>query len=85
MFVLDDLNTRVAVLYPVVPPATLPFDLGELGFPAHSPVTSAPFVVRDLELPRRGRYEFRLLVKRKRPNWRGSEWRRVASHYIAVE
>jgi hypothetical protein len=82
---LDDNNNRIQVPYPAVPSTLQPFSLGEFIFPGHSPVTSKPVVVRDLVLPRRGRYEFRLLAERKRTNWRGSMWRWVASHFIAVE
>jgi hypothetical protein len=82
---LSDNNDRVPIPYPTVPPTLEPFGLGEFMFPGHSPVTSKPVVVRDLVLPRRGRYEFRLLAERKKPNWRGSMWRWVASHFIAVE
>ena len=82
---LDSQNNRKAVAYPFTRPAAEVFDLGKASFPGHSPVTSAPFVIRDLELPRRGRYEFRLLVKREQPTWQGSKWRAVASHYIEVE
>ena len=82
---LDDQNARTPVPYPATPAATDPFDLGDFNFPTHSPVTSMAVAVRDLVLPRRGRYEFRLLVRRNKPNWRGSQWRWVASHYIAVE
>lgn len=84
VFALDARNTRTPVPYPAAPPTMDPFDLGEFNFPEHSPVTSVPSAIRGLVLPRRGRYEFRLLVKRRKLNWRG-EWRWVASHYIAVE
>lgn len=82
---VNDDDTRAAVTYPAVPPTTGPFDLGVFPFPADSPVTSFPVAVRDLMLPRRGRYEFRLMERRTRPDWRGREWRRVASHFIVVE
>jgi hypothetical protein len=85
VFALDDRNRRTPVPYPADPPTSKPFDLGEFNFPDHSPVTSVPSAVRGLVLPRRGRYEFRLLVRRRRPHWRGPEWRHVASHYITVE
>ena len=64
---------------------TFAVDLGDFPFPGHSPVTSGTVAVRDLELPRRGRYELRLLERRPRPSWRGRDWRRKSSHYIAVE
>ncbi len=85
VFALDDRNNPTPVPYPADPPTTEPVDLGEFHFPDHSPVTGVPSAVRGLVLPRRGRYEFRLLVKRRKPDWRGSEWRQVATHYIAVE
>jgi hypothetical protein len=85
VFALDDRNTRTPVPYPADPPAFDPFDLGEFNFPDHSPVTSVPSAIRGLVLPRRGKYEFRLLVRRRKPNWRGNEWRRVASHFVVVE
>ena len=50
--------------------------------PAHPIRDMAASVSGIFEGP--GRYEFRLLVKRRKLNWRG-EWRWVASHYIAVE
>ena len=84
VFSRDARDTRTPVPFPADPPTTEPFDLGEFNFPDHSPVTSVPSAIRGLVLPRRGRYEFRLLVKRRKPNWQG-EWRWVASHYIAVE
>ena len=85
VFALDVQGTLTPVPYPDDPPTTEPFDLGEFNFPDHSPVTSVPSAVRGLVLPRRGRYEFRLLVKRRKPDWQGNEWRWVASHYIVVE
>lgn len=82
---LDDRDRATPVPHPAVPPTTAPFDLGQFTFPGHSPVTNVPVVLRDLVLPRRGRYEFRLLTERTKPTWRGSAWRRVASTYIVVE
>jgi hypothetical protein len=82
---VEDDDTRTPIPYPAAPPTTQPYNLGNIRFPTHSPVTSLPVVLRDLVLPRRGRYEFRLLVRRKNPSWRGSQWGYVKSHYIAVE
>ena len=84
-FAVNDDDSRTPVPYPANPPSTDPFDLGVFQFPGHSPVTSLTVVMRDLELPGRGRYEFRLLVRRRKPDWQGSMWRWVASQFIAVE
>ena len=85
VYAVNDDGTRTQVPYPASPSSMRPFDLGDFLFPRHSPVTSLTTVLRDLELPRRGQYEFRLLVRRRRANWRGSIWRWVASHFIVVE
>lgn len=82
---VNDDDSRTPVPYPANSPSAAPFVLGNIHFPGHSSVTSVTVVARDVEVPRRGRYEFRLLVERKRPTWRGSRWRWVSSHYIAVE
>ena len=82
---VNDDGSRTRVPYPANPPSTRPFDLGDFQFPGHSPVTSLTVAVRDLEVPRRGLYEFRLLVERRKWPPTGSRWRRVGSHYLAVE
>lgn len=82
---VNDDDSRTPIPYPASPPSFAPFVLGDFQFPGQSPVTSLAVAVRDLEVPRRGRYEFRLLVERKKPSWKGSKWRWVASHFIAVE
>jgi hypothetical protein len=82
---VNDDGTRTPIPYPANPPSAEPFPLGDFQFPGHSPVTSLTVVLRDLEVPHRGRYEFRLLIERTKPNWKGSMWRWVGSHYIAVE
>lgn len=82
---VNDDDSRMPIPYPANPPSRSPFSLGDFLFPGHSPVTSLTAAIHDVEVPRRGRYEFRLLVERKKPKWNGSMWRWVASHYIAVE
>jgi hypothetical protein len=82
---VNDDDSRTPIPYPANPPSTAPFSLGDFQFPGHSPVTSLTVALRDVEIPRQGRYEVRLLVERKKPNWKGSRWRWVASHYFAVE
>ena len=79
----DDSRTRTP--YPANPPSVAAFALGDFQFPTHSPVTSLTAVLRDVEVPRRGRYEFRLLTERTRSGWKRAKWGWVASHYIAVE
>lgn len=81
----DDPNGPTPVSYPATPPSTEVFPLGDLPFPPHSPVTSLTVAARDVEVPRRGRYEFQLFVERKTPTWKGPGWRRVASHFLKVE
>ena len=85
VFALNDDGTRLRVPYPVGSTTTDPFDLGRVPFPANQSVVSWTFAVRDLELPRRGRYEFRLFVRGGKPTWRGLPWSRVATHHIQVE
>lgn len=82
---VGDGDSRTRVPYPANPPTSEPFALSEIQFPSHSPATSVAVVLRDVEVPRRGRYEFRLLVERKKPTWKGSNWLWVASHFIAIE
>ena len=82
---VNDDGSRTPVPYPANSASAEPFVLGDFPFPARSPVTSLTAVLRDLEVPRRGQYEFRLVVARKRPHWTGATWRWVASHYIVVE
>ena len=82
---VNDDGSRTRLPYPAVPPTTVPYDLGAFRFPGHSQVTSRPAVVRDLVFPRRGRYEFRLLMRRRKSTWHRSRWAWVASHYIALE
>lgn len=77
-------GSRVRVPYPAGP-GSAPFDLGRVPFPAGQPVVNWTFAVRDLVLPRRGQYEFRLLVRRRSATWRGWSWGRVGSHYLLVE
>ena len=78
-------GSRTLVPHPAGSTSTVPFDLGDVPFPANQAVVSWPFPVRRVQFPRRGQYEFLLLVRRSKPNWRGKWWRPVASHYIAVE
>lgn len=61
--------------------------LGRIPFPAHASVVSVPFQIRNLEVPRRGRYELQLSVKASRLDWQdsGRRWRRIWSHFISVE
>ena len=82
---VNDDGSRTRVPYPANPPLARPFSLGGFRFPAHSPVTSLAAVLRDLEVPRRGRYEFRLLMRRRSNPWRKSRWVWVGSNYITVE
>lgn len=81
----DNPKGKTRVAYPPTRPANAVHTLGDFPFPTTSPVTSFPVVVRDVVFPRRGRFEFRLMVRRTHPAWRGRPWRRVASHFIAVE
>lgn len=78
-------GSRTRVSYPANPASTRPFGLGVFRFPRHSPVTSLTGVLRDLEVPRRGQYEFRLLMERKSRAWQRSRWAWIGSHYITVE
>jgi hypothetical protein len=82
---VNDDGTRTRIPYPANPASTRPFSLGNFRFPAHSPVTSLTVVLRDLELPRRGRYEFRLMVERRKRVWKRSNWGLVGSHYLVLE
>ena len=82
---VHDNAPRTKVEYPANPARTQPFPLGDFQFPSHSPVTSLVVVLRDVEVPHRGRYELRLLAERKKPSWKGHKWRWMASHFIAVE
>lgn len=82
---VNDDGTRTRVPYPANTTTTQPFPLGNFQFPAHSPVTSLTIVFRDLELPRRGLYEFRLLVERRKRIWKRSRWGVVGSHYLVLE
>jgi len=82
---VNDDGTRTPIPYPANAPATRRFPLGEIRFPTSSPVISLTTVLRDVEFPSRGRYEFRLLVERRRSSWTRSKWGWVSSHYIAVE
>jgi hypothetical protein len=82
---VNDDGSRTRVAYPANPASTRPFPLGNFQFPAHSPVTSLTVVLRDLELPHRGRYEFRLLVERRKRVWGRSRWGLVGSYYLALE
>src|SRR5262245_57151009 len=56
---VNDNGSRTPIPYPANPPSTAPFSLGDFQFPGHSPVTSLTVALRDVEIPRRGRYEFR--------------------------
>lgn len=85
VFALDDQNDQTPVPYPADPPNSDPLEVGEFNFPGHSPVTSVTVAVPDLVLPRRGRYEFQLLTRRRQPDWRGSAWKWVASQFLVVE
>ena len=85
VFALNDDGTRFQVPYPVGASTSTPFPMGRIPFPANQNVVSWAFGIRDLVLPRRGQYEFRLLVRRRGPAWRGTGWEHKASHHIAVE
>ena len=83
VFALNADDSRVPVRHPSGRAGV--FDLGTVPFPAGQTVVSWTFPVRDLELPRRGRYELRLYARR-RPTWRNRRpWKHLASHYLAVE
>lgn len=85
VFAVNADGSRTRVPHPAGATSPNPFDLGDVPFPAGQPVVSWPFPIRHLLLPQRGQYEFRLLVRRRKPTWRGNRWHRVASHFIAVE
>jgi hypothetical protein len=59
--------------------------LGAVRFSEQSPVVSFARPIRKLEVPRKGRYELRVYVKRNKPSIRGKNWRWVGSHHIMVE
>ena len=59
--------------------------IGTVSLPKSSPVVSVVKPIRQLEVPRTGRFELRLYKRLARPNWRGKQWSRVASHFLAVE
>lgn len=82
VYAVNDDGSRTRVPHPAGSPYPDPFDLGVVPFPAGQPVVSWPFPVRNLLIPRRGQYEFRLFARRRA--WQGGGWRHVASHYIAV-
>ncbi|MCE9567880.1 MAG: hypothetical protein K8U57_38260 [Planctomycetes bacterium] len=85
VFALNDNGSETPVPHPAGSMPLDPYDLGDVPFPANQPAVSWPFPIRNLMLPRRGRYEFRLLVRRQQPTWRGEWWTHVASHHIVVE
>lgn len=76
-------GSRSVVPHPVG--SRSPFRLGRIPFPAHQPAVSWPVPVRNLLLPSRGQYEFRLLVRRRKLTWGGKRWAYVGSHYIVLE
>lgn len=84
VFAINDDGSRTHVPHPAGSASADPFDLGDVPFPANQPAVSWPFPVRHLLLPRRGQYEFQLLVRRRKPSWQG-EWHLVGSHYLVVE
>ena len=84
VFALNDDGSSAQVPYPAGAASSDPFDLGDVPFPANQAAVNWVFAVRDLVLPRRGRYEFRLLVRRRRLTWQGDWWVHVGSHHIAV-
>jgi hypothetical protein len=85
VFALNPDGSETRVPHPAGSAARVPFDLGDVPFPANQPVVSWPFPVRRLLVPRRGPYEFRLFVRRRRPTWKGRRWDHVGSHFVAVE
>ena len=85
IYACNDDGSQVRVAYPSGATTAAPFDLGRVPFPASQPVVSWAFVVRDLVLPRRGRYEFQLLVRRRKHRWQRPQWFHVASNHIIVE
>jgi hypothetical protein len=59
--------------------------LGSVSLPKTAPVVSVVKAIRQLEVPRTGRFELRLYKRLAKSNWRGRQWARVASHFLAVE
>ncbi|MCI0704681.1 MAG: hypothetical protein L0241_26800 [Planctomycetia bacterium] len=82
---VNDDGSRTLVPYPAGSASRAPYSLGNVPFPAKQPVVSWPFPIRNLVFPSRGQYEFRLLVRRRKPSWRGAWWSYVGSHFIALE
>ena len=84
ILIVNDDGSRTPIPYPATAPASRKFSLGVIRFPRASPVISLTTVLRDVEFPRRGRYEFRLLVERKSTSWKRSKWAWASSHFIEV-
>lgn len=85
VFAVNPDGSRSLVPHPTGSSRRVPFSLGHVPFPANQPVVSWPVPVRNLVLPARGQYEFRLLVRRRKPSLRGRWWAHVGSHFIVLE
>ncbi len=85
VFAINADNSRTLIPHPAGSTSADPYDLGDVPFPANQPAVSWTFPVRNVLFPRRGQYEFQLLVRRSKPTWRGNWWHHIGSHYIVVE
>jgi hypothetical protein len=85
VFAVNADGSRTRVPHPAGTVSRDPFGLGNVPFPANQPVVSWPVPVRNLVLPDRGQYEFRLFVRRQKPSWHGKQWKYVGSHFIVLE
>jgi hypothetical protein len=85
VFAVNADGSLTRVPHPAGAVAGTPFGLGPIPFPPNQSVVSWTVPIRNLVLPARGRYEFRLFAGRRAPAWRGGQWSHLGSHFFALE
>jgi len=70
VFAVNADDSRTPVPYPTDQSHPDPVPIGNFRFPGRDTVSNVTCRIHDLVVPRRGRFELKLFVERRKPHWR---------------